>query len=75
MFQQFFLKQMLAKQLSSLPKEQQERALAALDKNPDFFKKIIEEIGARVKNGEQQMPAIMAVVTKHKAELEDLLKG
>lgn len=75
MFQQFFLKQMLSKQLTNLPKEQQERVLAAFEKNPDFFKKITEEIGVRLKNGEHQMAAIMAVVSEHKAELESLLKS
>lgn len=75
MFQQFFLKQMLSKQLANLPKQEQERILAAFEKNPDFFKKITEEIGTRVKNGEPQMAAIMTVVSEHKAELEKLLKG
>lgn len=75
MFQQFLLKQMLSKQLAGLPQDQRERVLAALEKNPDFFKKITEDIAARVSNGEAQMAAIMAVVTEHKAELEKLLKG
>ena len=75
MLQQFFLKQMLGKQLKNLPQEQQEKVLAAFDKNPDFFSNLTTEIGARIKNGEPQMAAIMAVVNEHKAELQNLLQS
>ena len=66
---------MLSKQLAGMPKEEQERALVAFEKNPDFFKKIAEDIQARIKGGEPQMAAVMAVVSKHKEELGNLLKG
>ena len=72
--QQFFLKQMLGKQLANLPKEEQEKILAAFDKNPDFFSNLTDKISARIKNGEPQMTAIMAVVNEHKTELQNLLQ-
>ena len=74
MLQQFFLKQMLTKQLANLPKDQQEKVLEAFDKNPDFFSNLTAEIGIRIKNGESQMSAIMAVVNEHKVELQKLLQ-
>lgn len=74
MFQKFFLKQMLGNQLKSLPKDQQEKALAALDSNPEFFTNLINEISERLKRGEPQQAAIMSVVMAHKAELEKILK-
>jgi len=65
---------MLSKQLAQLPKEQQEKVLAAFEQNPDFFKGLIGEIGERLKKGESQQSAIMSVMTAHKAELERILK-
>lgn len=73
MIRDFFLKQMLQRQLGTLPKEQQEKILAAFNENPEFFKQLAEKISARVKGGESQTAATMAVVSEHKDELQKLL--
>lgn len=70
----FFMKQMLAKQMANMPKEQKEKVLKAFDENPDFFKKLIQDISDRLKNGEPQQKAIMSVLSAHKTELEKILK-
>ncbi|MBX9765507.1 hypothetical protein K2X83_02610, partial [Patescibacteria group bacterium] len=70
----FFIKQMLAKQMANMPAEQKEKVLKAFDENPDFFKKLIQDISDRLKKGEPQQAAIMAVLTTHKAELQKILK-
>lgn len=70
----FFIKQMLAKQLANMPADQKAKVMQAFDENPDFFKNMIAEISDRLKNGEPQQAAIMGVLTKHKAELERILK-
>lgn len=69
------MKQMISKQLSALPKEQKDKVLKAFDDNPDFFKKMIEDISKRLKNGESQQSAMMAVISSNRAELERIMKG
>ncbi len=70
----FFMKQMLAKQMANMPAEQKQKVLKAFDENPDFFKKLMDDISDRLKRGEPQQAAIMGVMTSHKAELEKMLK-
>ncbi len=70
----FFMKQMLAKQLANMPKEQKEKVMKAFDENPDFFKKLIQDISDRLKKGEPQQAAIMSVLSTHRSELEKIMK-
>jgi len=61
--------------MKDVPKEQQEQIMALVQKNPDLFKKIGEEIDRRVKKGgENQMKATMEVMKKYRAELQDLMR-
>ena len=71
----FFLKQMLKKQLSALPEEQKQRVLKALEENPKFFEELVKEISERLKKGESQQSAIMQVMTARKAELQKILQS
>jgi hypothetical protein len=75
MLRQFLLKQMLSKQLANVPDDQKQKVLAAIEQNPDFFKNIADAIQQRVAKGEDQMSAIMAVVTEHKEGLQKLLQA
>lgn len=70
----FFIKQMLAKQMANMPAEQKEKVMKAFDENPDFFKKLIQDITDRLKKGESQQAAIMSVLATHKTELQKILK-
>lgn len=74
MFQNFMLKQMLKSKMKGLPEAQQEKILGALEKNPDFFKKIAEEIEKRKKQGQSEMAAAMAVMRENQAELQKLMQ-
>lgn len=71
----FFLKQALKHKLKDVPEAQREMLMGAMEKNPDFFKKIGEEIKARTKRGESEMTATMAVMRENQAELQKLLRG
>jgi hypothetical protein len=73
MIKDFFMKKMLDKQLGSLPKEQQELVKAAIEKNPELFKKIAEETEAEVKKGKNQMYAAFEVMKKYQKELQQSL--
>ncbi len=73
MFGNFFMKMMLQQQLKSLPKDAQEKIMKAFTENPDFFKKIAEEIQAKVKSGQSQMAAAQQVMMLHKQELQKIM--
>ena len=42
--------------------------------NPDFFKKIQEEVERKKKGGMNEMAATMAVMREHQGELQKLLQ-
>jgi 2-oxo-4-hydroxy-4-carboxy--5-ureidoimidazoline (OHCU) decarboxylase len=65
----FFLKQLMKSKMKDVPQAEQDRLFAILEKNPDFFKKIAEEVQVQVKSGKDQQTAVMDVVDKHKEEL------
>ena len=75
MFGNFLMKQMLKQQLKNLPKEAQDAVMAAFEKNPDFFKNLINEIAAKVKSGVPQATAVQQVMMSKRAELQKMLAG
>lgn len=74
MFQNFMLKQALKSKLKDLPEEQREMVMQAVEKNPEFFKKIGDEIQKRVKAGASEMTATMQVMREHQGELQKIMK-
>ncbi|MDO8471436.1 MAG: hypothetical protein Q7S49_02405 [bacterium] len=73
-FKSFLLKQALKAKMKDVPEAEREKMLALMEKNPDFFKKIGEEVQKRVKNGQSEMAATMVVMREHQAELQKLMK-
>ena len=74
MFKSFLLKQALKAKMKDVPEAEREKMLALMEKNPDFFKKIGEEVQKRGKNGQSEMAATMVVMREHQAELQKLMK-
>lgn len=72
MFKELLLKKMLASKLSHLPKDEQERLISAIAKNPKFFQDIALEIKNRTDAGEGQMEATMSVMRAHENDLRAL---
>lgn len=75
MFKRFVIKQMMKKQLAALPPQQQEMILDAIEKNPDFFKMINQEVEVLKKQGKDQTTASLEVMRKHQKELQDIMMG
>ncbi len=73
MFKKFMLKTMLGSQLKQLPPEMQDKILNAIEKNPETFAKMAEEIKAAMANGKDQMTAATEVAKKHEEMLKKLL--
>ena len=74
MLKRFLMKKMLSSQLKGVPEDQQNKILDAIEKNPDFFQKIATEVQEEMKKGKDQMAATMAVMQKHQAELQNVMK-
>jgi hypothetical protein len=70
----FFVKQVLKNKLKGVPEAQQKLIMDAVEKNPDFFKKIGEEIEKRKKSGQSETAAAMQVMREHQGELQKLMR-
>ena len=67
------MEKMMEKQMKNLPEDQKQAMMAMLEKNPDFFKGIGEEIEAEMKNGKSQMAASMKVMRKNQTKMQQLM--
>lgn len=74
MFKEFLLKQMIKRQLKGVPEAEVDRIIGIVTKNPDFFKKIGEEIEKKVKSGRSQTAATMEVMRAHQAEMQKMMQ-
>jgi len=48
MIKEFLFRKFLKNQMRGVPEREQEKVLAAITKNPDFFKSIAEEIQKKI---------------------------
>jgi hypothetical protein len=71
MFKNFLLKKMLRTQ--GVPEAQIDMVIAMMEKNPELFKTIAEEIQAKIKGGASQQSAAMEVMQKYEGELKKLV--
>jgi hypothetical protein len=74
MFKNFMLKQVLKSKMKGMPEAQQKMFLEVIEKNPDFFKKIGEEVEAKKKSGKDEMSATMEVMRQHQSEFQRLMR-
>ena len=74
MLKEFLMKQMIKRQLKGMPEAEIDRIVALVEKNPDIFKKIGDEIKAKVKSGRSEQAATMEVMRAHQAELQKILR-
>ena len=70
----FIMKQAMKSQLKNVPKEQQEKIMELIDKNPEFFTKLAEKVKNKIDSGKPQMSAMMEVMQENKEELQRMLK-
>ena len=70
----FFLKQALKHKLKDVPEAQRDMLMGAMEKDPEFFKKIGEEIKQLTKSGQSEMSASMIVMRKYQGEFQKLMR-
>lgn len=69
----FMMKQVLKHKLKNVPEAQRDLIMGLMEKNPDFFKKIGEEIEKRKRSGQSETEATMAVMREHQSEFQKLM--
>lgn len=77
MFQKFILKKLIGSKLKAagMNDEQIDQLLEVIQKNPEFFKKIQDQIEAKKKQGIGEQAAMMTVMRENQAELQKILSG
>jgi hypothetical protein len=72
-FKDFLTKQLLKKQLKGVSPQEQEKIMTLINRDPEFFKRIGDEIQSEIKKGKGQMEATMHVMKGHKDHLGKLI--
>jgi len=77
MLQEFILRQMIMAQIKklNLPKDKQDKIVNAIVKNPEFFKKMAEEMQSEMKSGQNQMQIAQKLAGKYQDEIKQLLEN
>ncbi|OGI68452.1 hypothetical protein A2738_01040 [Candidatus Nomurabacteria bacterium RIFCSPHIGHO2_01_FULL_42_15] len=70
MFKNFLLKKMLRTQ--GVPEAQIDMFINMMEKNPELFKKIAEEVKVKMDQGVDQQTASLTVMKKYEQELKKL---
>lgn len=73
--QSFLLKQAMKWKMKNVPEAQREQIMQLVEKDPELFKKIGEEVERRKKGGEGEMKATMEVMRKYRGELQQLAQA
>lgn len=73
MLKEFFVKQLIKRQMKGVPPEQQAQLIGMVEKNPELFMNIASEVQEKVKGGADQMVATMEVVQKYQDQLKKLV--
>ena len=58
-----------------MSEEQIDQLIAVIEKNPEFFKKIQDQVEAKKKQGIPEQAAMMTVMREHQGELQKILSG
>lgn len=66
------MKKMLASKLKAMPQAEQEKIMNMVEKNPDLFLKIAQEVKQKITEGKSEMDAAMEVMRSHESELKAL---
>ena len=72
MFKNFLVRKLIESKMKDVPPEQREMIIGMMEKNPELFQKIAQEVEVEMKQGKDQMAATMAVMQKYQSELKKL---
>ena len=69
----FVIKKLVQTKMKGLPKDQQDMIIALVSENPEFFKKIQDQIEVKKKQGQNEQMAMMQVMRENQAEIQKLM--
>ena len=64
---------MLKSKMKGVPLAEQEKILELVEKNPDFFKQVGDQVKKKMKSGKTETEATFEVMREHQAELQKLM--
>ena len=73
MFKEMLLKKLIQSKLGSLPKEEQDKIIKLVTKNPALFQEIAMKIKAQMDSGKDQEKATMSVMMEYKDQVQKLM--
>ncbi len=73
MLNEVLMRGMLGEAFANVPEEERARILSIIEKNPELFIGIGKAVEERVKNGEDKMAAVQAVMLEKREELTKAL--
>ncbi len=74
MFKELLMKKLLQSKLKGMPKEEQDKIIAIVTKNPELFQEIAMKIKAKTDSGADQMMATMTVMKEYKDQVQKLMQ-
>lgn len=73
MIKEFLMNKMIQSKLAGIPAAERAKIISAVEKNPDLFMKIAEEVKISIKSGKDQTTAAMEVMKKYESEFKGLM--
>ncbi len=73
MFKEMLMKKLIQSKLGDIPKEQQDKIVAVVTKNPQLFQEIAIKIKSQMDSGKDQMKATMSVMEEYKEQVQKLM--
>ncbi len=73
MFKELLMKKLIQSKLGNVPKEEQDKIIALVTKNPELFQEIALKIKAKMDAGSDQMKATMSVMEEYKDTIQKLM--
>ena len=73
-FQNFLMKQMLKRQMKGVPEEEQEKIFSMIEKNPEFFTQIAEEILSGKKGPHRDIVVLTAACALYATDIVKNIK-
>ena len=73
MFKEMLMRKLIKSQLGGkIPDDQIDKLVTLVSENPDFFKKVAEEVKRKNDAGMDQQRAVMEVIQSHQSEFKGL---
>jgi hypothetical protein len=73
MFKELLMRKLLQSKLGALPKEEQDKIIKVVTKNPELFQEIAVKIKTKMDSGMDQMKATMSVMEEYKDRVQKLM--